>query len=121
MLHFRWLIVPFRDNGRLNQRQRQFNQKLSSIRAVVERSIRLKGRWRKLIFLENIDLVLVVKIIMSACVLHNFCLLRDDFEDGYFLDDGDDGSSDDGGGGSDSGPRDGQGEQKRVQLMNLLC
>ena len=27
---------------------------------------------------------------MSACVLHNFCIFHDDFDDGYFLEDDDD-------------------------------
>lgn len=47
---------------------------------------------------------LLVHIIMSACVLHNFCLLHDDFDDNYFLDhhDGDG----DGGDGHAGGHRD---------------
>ena len=39
VLFFRWLITPFRDNGHLNARQRQFNTNLSALRSVVERSI----------------------------------------------------------------------------------
>ena len=41
---------------------------------------------------------LLVHLIMSACVLHNFCLLNDDFNDSYFLDhhDGDDGDDNSG-------------------------
>ena len=35
-----WLITPFKDNGHLNARQRQFNRVLSSIRQVVERPMR---------------------------------------------------------------------------------
>ena len=69
---------------------------------------------------------LLVKLIMSACVLHNFCLLNDDFDDGYFLDGGDD-DDDDGDGGI--GDRHGVGgpgalvaaEAIRVQLMNIVC
>lgn len=83
---FSWLITPFRNDGYLNARQRQFNYRLSSVRSVVERSIRfLKGRWRKLASLDHIDIELLVHLIMSACVLHNFCILHDDFDDGYFL------------------------------------
>ena len=91
---FSWLITPFRDNGHLTARQKRFNTKLSTLRSIVERSISLlKGRWRKLLTLEHLDLELLVHLIMSACVLHNFCLLHDDFDDSYFLDhdDGDDG------------------------------
>ena len=44
--------------------------------------------------LEHMDMELLVNLIMSACVLHNFCLLNDDFDDGYFLDGGDDDDDD---------------------------
>lgn len=73
----------------------RFNQILSSIRQVVERAIRLlKGRWRKLSLLELLDIELMVHLIMTACVLHNFCILHDDCDENYFLhndDSGDDG------------------------------
>lgn len=34
-------------------------------------------------------------LIISTCVLHNFCLIHDDFDEGYFSDDIDDDSDDD--------------------------
>lgn len=122
----RWLITPFRDNGHLTRRQQRFNQKLSSLRSLVERSIRLlKGRWRKLGILEHIDIELMVHLIMATCVLHNFCLLHDDFHEDYFLDGDDDGDDDgcDGFDGGAPGGRDGVrvAEAKRVQLMNTIC
>ncbi|XP_068712793.1 putative nuclease HARBI1 [Montipora foliosa] len=120
----RWLITPFRDNGYLSPRQRK-------LRSVVERSIRLlKGRWRKLGLLDHIDLELMVHLILASCVLHNYCLLKDDFDDGYFLDGGDDDDDDNyGSNGSDasnnSTPRARDGlraaEAKRVQLMNIVA
>lgn len=66
---------------------------------------------------------LLVRLIMSACVLHNFCLLNDDFDDSYFLDhhDDDDGDVD---GGPVLGHLDGgalAAQAKRVQLMNIIC
>lgn len=51
----------------------------------------LKGRWRKLRYLDCLDLVIAVQIISAACVLHNYCLLHDDFDVGYFLPDHADG------------------------------
>jgi len=64
---------------------------------------------------------LLVHVIMSACVLHNFCLLHDDFDDNYFLDhhDGDG----DGGDGYAGGHPDGAlaAEAKRVRLMDIIC
>lgn len=73
--------------------------------------------------LEHTDMKLLVRLIMSACVLHNVCLLNDDFDDSYFLDlnDGDDG---DVGGGPALGHLDGgalAAQAKRDQLMNILC
>ena len=59
----------------------------------------------------------------DTCVLHNFCLLNDDFDDSYFLDhhDGDDGDVD---GGPVLGHQDGgvlAAQAKRVQLINIIC
>ena len=54
----------------------------------MERAIGLlKGRWKKLLFLDHMDLQLTVHLIISACVLHNFCIIHDDFYDGDFGDD----------------------------------
>ena len=85
----------------------------------MERSISLlKGRWRKLLFLDHLDLELEVHVIIDAFVLHNFCLLHDDFDDGYMGDD-------DNGGDEDDDPAhhfpDGRAEQKRTHLMNIVC
>lgn len=117
--YFRWSITPFRDNGRLTPRQRQFNSVLSSVRQTVERSISLlKGRWRKLQYLDHLDLVLAVQIITAACVVHNFCLVHDDFNKGYFLPN--DGVNDDEDRDDDVDPPDGIASQKRQQLMNNI-
>lgn len=111
---FSWLITPFRDNGHLTAQQRRFNRALSSIQQKIERAI--KGRWRKLLLLDHLDLELEVYIIVAAWVLHNFCLLHDDFDDGY-LHDGLDDNDDDAG----HHPADGRAEAKRTHLMNTVC
>lgn len=60
-LSFRWLITPFKSNGRLTRREKRFNTALSKLRQTVERAIsRLKGRWRKLKYLNHLDLELAV-------------------------------------------------------------
>lgn len=113
---FRWLITPYRDNGHLTAHQKRFNRVLSSLRQKIERAISLlKGRWRKLLFLDHLDLELEVNIIIAACVLHNFCLLNDDFDDGYFLD-GDNEDND-----AEQRYPDARAEQKRTHLMNIVC
>ena len=72
----------------------------------MERSIGLlKGRWRKLLDIDHLD------VIMAACVMHNFCLMYDDFDESYFL--------------PNCGEDDGRGPRiaqlKRNQLMNIVC
>lgn len=62
---------------------------------------------------------MAVQIITAACVLHNYCLLHDDFDDGYFLPD------DNGGGDGDDGeehqaPPDHGAAQKRLHLVNIV-
>lgn len=77
----------------------------------------MKGRWRRLLFLDHLDLELEVKIIIAACVLHNFCLVHDDFDAGYMLDGNDDNDRDD----NQVPCPDGRAEQKRTHLMNVVC
>lgn len=57
---------------------------------------------------------MAVKIITATCVLHNFCLLYDDFDDGYFLP----GHAD--GGSEKQEPRGHEAAQRRVHLMNIV-
>jgi len=87
----------------------------------VERAIGLlKGRWRKLLYLDHLDERFAAKVIMAACVLHNMCLLHDDFDESYFLPNDDDEDDDD-----DDGTDDRRGDRaaqlKRNQLMNIVC
>ncbi|XP_029158019.1 putative nuclease HARBI1 [Nylanderia fulva] len=74
------LLVPFRDNGHLLNRQKNFNYCLSATRMVVERAIgQLKLRFR--ILLDCLPLTNVKKIpqfIIACCVLHNICILQND-------------------------------------------
>lgn len=74
------ILVPYKDNGRLTQRQKNYNYCLSSTRMVVERSIGLlKARFRILLDklpMKRIDLI--PNYIMACCVLHNICLMRND-------------------------------------------
>lgn len=74
-----YLLTPFRDNGHLSQRQKLYNQKLSSKRVVIEQAFgRLKCRFRRLKFL-NMSLMNEMKIIVvAACVLHNICIKHND-------------------------------------------
>ncbi|XP_022162725.1 protein ALP1-like isoform X2 [Myzus persicae] len=77
-----WLIVPYKDYGNLNSRQRQFNYTLSKARVCKEHAFGLlKGRWRRLLYINTTNMKKASKIILACCVLHNFCLLNDDYLD----------------------------------------
>lgn len=75
--------------------------------------------------MDHLNLELIVPLIISACVLHNICLLHDDFDPGYMLDDDGDDDDNDGDslsshdGGSASG-RDRQADLKRDNLKNII-
>ena len=110
-------MTPFRNNGHLLPNQLLFNNTLCSVRQIVERTISLlKGRWRKLSYLNHLCIKLMTKIVMGACVLHNFTLLHDDFDESYFLDDDNDNDDD----GHDSTCRDRTAELKRQHLSNII-
>ncbi|XP_011706178.1 PREDICTED: putative nuclease HARBI1, partial [Wasmannia auropunctata] len=80
------LMVPFKDNDHLTAAQTRYIDKLSSIRNIIERAFGLlKGKFRKLKYLDIADFELGNKIIAAACTLHNFIINGDrinvDFED----------------------------------------
>lgn len=71
-----WLMTPYRDNGHLSERQRNFNNKLSANRVVIERAFGLlKGRFRRLNFIDA-EVKTAVQIIMCAAILHNICIIQ---------------------------------------------
>lgn len=74
------LLVPYRDNGHLTQKQKNFNFCHSSARMAIERAFGyLKGRFRSLLTILDMKRVdLIAKYIIACCVLHNICLLKDD-------------------------------------------
>ena len=73
----RWLLTPFRDTEHLTAN--------SSIRMVVERSTG-SGSLKTMMDIDEIDDI--PEIIVSACILHNICIIEDDIED--FLHDSND-------------------------------
>ncbi|XP_023218074.1 putative nuclease HARBI1 [Centruroides sculpturatus] len=72
------LITPFRDNGHLSPQQLNFNLKHSRTRNTVERAFGLlKGRFRRLRYVDMGNSYLIPMFIMACCVLHNICLFYD--------------------------------------------
>lgn len=77
------VMVPFKDNGHLTERQINLNKHLSAARMIVERSLGLlKGRFRSILDtlpMRRTDLI--PKYIIACCILHNICLLNNDVID----------------------------------------
>ncbi|GAB1867408.1 Putative nuclease HARBI1 [Camponotus japonicus] len=74
------LMTPYRDNGHLTNKQKNYNFCHSSSRIVIERAFGLlKGRFRSLLSLLDMERVdLIPEFIIACCVLHNICLLHND-------------------------------------------
>lgn len=74
------LRVPYRDNGHLTLKQKNFNFCLSSARMSIERSFGLlKGRFKSLLTTLNMERIdLIPTFILACCILHNICLLKGD-------------------------------------------
>ena len=95
---YRWLLSPFRDNGHLTRAQIGYNEKHTRTRQPIERAFGLlKGRWRRLKYIEMENVQEVPLVISAACVLHNFCLIADEgsIEEFLDVDNGDDDDDDD--------------------------
>ncbi|XP_066590599.1 putative nuclease HARBI1 [Prorops nasuta] len=77
------LLTTYKDNGHLTLRQKNYNFCHSSARMALERAFGLlKGRFRCLLTTFAMNRVdLIPSHIMACCVLHNICLLKDDFLD----------------------------------------
>lgn len=74
------VMVPFRDNGHLTARQKNYNYCLSSTRMAIERAFGLlKVRFRILLdCLPLLDITKIPQVILACCVLHNICTSRND-------------------------------------------
>lgn len=74
------LLTPYRDNGHLTEKQRNYNYRHSAARVTVERCIGLlKGRMRSLLHclpMTRVDLM--AEYIIACCVIHNICILQGD-------------------------------------------
>ncbi|XP_050517691.1 uncharacterized protein LOC126892239 [Diabrotica virgifera virgifera] len=78
------LMKPYQNNGHLLPVQVNFNNKLSSIRSVIERAFGLlKCKFRRLKFLDTDTSQMANRIVLAACVLHNFIILEGNVPDEY--------------------------------------
>ncbi|XP_018371529.1 PREDICTED: LOW QUALITY PROTEIN: uncharacterized protein LOC108766619 [Trachymyrmex cornetzi] len=74
------LMTPFRDNGHLTDRQKNYNFCHSSARIKIEQAFALlKGRFRSLLTVLDMQRTdLIPEFIIACCILHNICLLQND-------------------------------------------
>lgn len=81
------LLTPFEDNGCLNEKQKNFNMKLSLNQFVVEQCFTmLRQKFRQLNYLKLKNMDDIVHLIRACCVLHNLTLEDEfDFEEMEFI------------------------------------
>ncbi|XP_044733226.1 putative nuclease HARBI1 [Chrysoperla carnea] len=74
------LLTPYRDNGHLSARQKNYNFCHSSARIAIERAFGLlKKRFRSLLTVLDMNRTdLIPEFIIACCVMHNICLSRND-------------------------------------------
>jgi hypothetical protein len=70
-----WLMTPFRGSGHLSDKQNNYNYLHSSTRMAIERAFAiLKGRFRRLKYVDMDIVADISDLVMTACVVHNICL-----------------------------------------------
>ena len=70
-------LTPFTAPALAQPHRAQFNRRLSSCRAMIERAFgRLKQRWRHLLLLAD-DMDNCTDVVLACFVLHNFCLMQE--------------------------------------------
>lgn len=71
-----------RDNGHLSLEEKRFNNAHSSTRVDIERCFRLlKGKFRKLKFLDMHKVKEIPSLIVACCALHNFIIMHENIDD----------------------------------------
>lgn len=65
-----WLMTPFKDFGNLSRNQKRYNFLHSITGMMIEHALgALKGKFRRLKFLDILDMKKAVKVSLSCCVL----------------------------------------------------
>ena len=113
-----YLMMPFVNLGNLTPRQKNYNKKQAGIRVDVERAFaRLKGRFKRLSYIDTKEPSTAKWIVCATMAMHNFGILKNDLWD---IEDA-----------PISDPNlvedipellevDGEGERKRLFIMNAL-
>ncbi|XP_031354778.1 protein ALP1-like [Photinus pyralis] len=74
-----WIMTPFKKHNNLSSIEKRHNYLLSADRVCIENAFGiLKGRFRRLKFINCYSISKSVEIISASCVLHNFCYINHD-------------------------------------------
>lgn len=115
-----WLMVSYKENGHLTESHRRFNKALSKMLVVIEQAFSLlKGRFRRLKFLDIQDMKEVNETVMMCCILHNMLVNEgniEEFLEPVIMEESSQFGSDD----VDDTSAKAEGEDKREWLRNYL-
>lgn len=79
-----WLLPPYVNRGNLTGKENYFNTKVSVSRQVIEIAFALlKGRFRRLKYVDMNRTDLIPATVLAACVLHNICINCDSINEEY--------------------------------------
>ncbi|KAI4468067.1 hypothetical protein MML48_2g00013125 [Holotrichia oblita] len=75
-----WCLTPFGDYGNLSEGERIYNAKFCKTRVLIENTFGLlKSRFCQLLQIQMDDVDKMAKFILSCCVLHNLCIMTNDY------------------------------------------
>ena len=81
------LMKPFPHNSHLSGQQESYNYRISRARVVAEIAYgQLKGRWRRLMKKNEMDISNIPMVISACCVLHNMCEIHESFNNSWLQD-----------------------------------
>ncbi|CAN7937488.1 unnamed protein product, partial [Ixodes hexagonus] len=116
------LMRPYKNTGHLSEQRMKFNTTLGAARSVIERAFaQLKGKFRRIKYLDMKATETMNKYVVASCVLHNIILqVRDSFviEGGEELEEDDDDPSFDGG---HAQAADSRASDKQNAIARFLC
>ena len=80
------LMIPYKyKKNSLTQQQKTFNTNLASRRSVIERAFGLLGiRFPRLTHITSRSNEKRIKIVVAACILHNWCIMEDGVDETMF-------------------------------------
>lgn len=70
-----YLLTPYRDYGKLQSCEREYNLRFSQTRVRIENAFgMLKSRFRQIMRLDFHEIATMAKFVLACCTLHNLCI-----------------------------------------------